>query len=185
MIDKQSSLEPSRSWHERHEGITTFSVTSDGMTGTDWIARLENQGFPIGYYTKSVLRSPDFKPTAGVTTEIVVLWGGFFGDDDSSINQVYTFAARNDLVVPDVEVACLIREKFSNREIEEMGFDSLLVMHRPINDADGVPVLLQVARRDCGGYELTYYNVAGMKWQPDGYGFVFRRGEPSERLFGL
>lgn len=185
MIDKQSSLEPARSWRERHGGITTFSVTSDGMTGTDWIARLENQGFPVGYYTKGVLRSSDFKPTTGVTTEIVVLWGGFFGGDDSSINQVYTFAARNDLLVPNVEVACLIREKFSNWEIEEMGFDSLLVMHRPIKDADGVPVLLQVARRDRSGYELTYYNVAGIRWQPNGYGFVFRRGEQSDKLLGL
>src|SRR3989338_3860444 len=60
---------PNRLWHE-HGGVIYFSVTSDGTTGEQWIERLENKGFLLSEYVKSVLRSSDFHPTSGVTTEI-------------------------------------------------------------------------------------------------------------------
>ncbi|MEK7478188.1 MAG: hypothetical protein AAB645_02365, partial [Patescibacteria group bacterium] len=59
--------EPTCTWREQ-DGVIYFSVTSDGTTGEDWIKRLEGNGFRVGDYAKQVLRSPDFKPTNGVTT---------------------------------------------------------------------------------------------------------------------
>src|SRR5687767_5139046 len=71
--------EPARSWREE-DGVIYFSVTSDGTTGEDWIKRLEGNGFRVRDYAKQVLRSPDFKPTNGVTTEVAVLQGMLFED---------------------------------------------------------------------------------------------------------
>src|SRR3989338_6914714 len=65
--DELSVSEPTRSWREE-DGVIYFSVTSDGTTGEDWITRLESKGFRVGDYAKQVRRSPDFKPTSGVTT---------------------------------------------------------------------------------------------------------------------
>lgn len=69
------------SWREE-DNVIYFSVTCDGTTGEDWIKRLEGKGFHVGDYAKQVLRSPDFKPTSGVTTEVAVLKGVLFLDND-------------------------------------------------------------------------------------------------------
>src|SRR3989344_4056544 len=68
----QSVSSPSHSWREE-DGVIYFSVTSDGMSGGEWIKRLESKGFRVGDYAKNVLRSKDFKPTEGVVTEVAVL----------------------------------------------------------------------------------------------------------------
>src|SRR3989344_110555 len=79
--DKLTVSEPTRNWREQ-DGVIYFSVTSDGTTGPQWIERLEGKGFRLSDYAKSVLRSPDFKPTSGVTTEIAILKGMLFADKE-------------------------------------------------------------------------------------------------------
>ncbi|HNW55657.1 MAG TPA: hypothetical protein PKN62_01090, partial [bacterium] len=46
-------------WTEK-DGVVYFSVTSDGVTGEEWITRLESKGFRAGDYVKNVLRSKGF-----------------------------------------------------------------------------------------------------------------------------
>src|SRR3989344_4683494 len=79
--DELSVSEPTRSWREE-DGVIYFSVESDGTTGENWIKRLEGKGFRVGCYARQVLRSPDFKPTNGVTTEVAALRDILFEDND-------------------------------------------------------------------------------------------------------
>jgi hypothetical protein len=147
--DELSVSEPIRSWREE-DGVIYFSVTSDGTTGEDWIKRLEGNGFRVGDYAKQVLRSPDFKPTNGVTTEVAVLKGMLFEDNDRITKKVRAEADKRKLGKPNAELACLIREKFTDKEIEAMGLIWIVAMHEPINDSVGDPDLL-FARRDGDG----------------------------------
>ncbi|OGZ10555.1 MAG: hypothetical protein A3D67_01445 [Candidatus Lloydbacteria bacterium RIFCSPHIGHO2_02_FULL_51_22] len=160
-----------RSWREE-DGVIYFSVESDGTTGEDWITRLESKGFRVGDYAKQVLRSTDFKPTSGVTTETVVLPGSFFGDKDLDTAKIRDEAKKRKLVTPNAELACLIREKFRDDEIEAMGLWYIVAMHEPMSDSDGDPRLLD-ARRDVGGRWLSAsYVRPGRRWHRDG-GFAF------------
>src|SRR3989338_997685 len=136
---------PTRSWREE-DGVIYFSVTSDGTTGEDWIKRLEGNGFRVGDYAKQVLRSPSFKPTKGVVTEVAVLKGMLFEDNDRIMKKIRAEADKRKLGKPEPELACLIREKFTDKEIEAMGLIWIVAMHEPINDSDGVPVLLYADR---------------------------------------
>ena len=130
-----SVSEPARSWREE-DGVIYFSVTSDGTSGEDWITRLESKGFHVGDYAKQVLRSPDFKPTNGVTTEVAVLKGMLFEDNDRITKKIRAEADKRKLLKPNAELACLIREKFTDKEIEAMGLWYIVAMHEPINDSD-------------------------------------------------
>ena len=105
--------------------IIRFSVTSDGTSGKDWISRLKKKGFRISNYAKSILRSKDFKPTSGVTTDIAIL-DTLFTDNDRITKNIRAYAATlsfdgRKLSTPNAEIACLIREKFSDEDIEKMG----------------------------------------------------------------
>src|SRR3989344_746561 len=132
---------PVRNWREEN-GVIYLSVTSNGMSGEQWIEHLEKLGFGLSDYTKSVLRSLDFKPTKGVTYEIAILKDMLFGDNDRITSNIRDLATRRKLIKPNAEVACLIRENFSDEDIEAMGLWGIVTMHEPIKDSDGVPFLL-------------------------------------------
>jgi hypothetical protein len=163
--------EPTRSWREE-KGVIYFSVTSDGTTGEEWIARLESKGFLVGDYAKSVLRSKSFKPTTGITYEIAVLKGEFFSDSDRITKTIRKEAKNRKFSTPSAEVACLIREKFSDKELEAMRLYWIVAMHEPIKDSDGDPLLLFALRDDYVSWFCTGYAYPDDGWNRSG-GFAF------------
>ncbi len=156
-------------WIEKN-GVIRFSVTSDGTNGEEWIARLESKGFRVGDYVKSVLRSKDFKSTNKIIYEIAVLKGELFSDSDRITRTIRKEAKERKLFIFNAEAACLIREKFSDKELEAMGLYWIVAMHEPIKDSDGVPKLL-FASRD-GSWLLTSYDDTDDEWHR-GCGFAF------------
>lgn len=177
--DELSVSEPTRSWREE-DGVIYFSVTSDGTTGEEWIKRLEGNGFRVGDYAKQVLRSPDFKPTSGVTTEVAVLKGMLFEDNDRITKKIRAEADKRKLSKPNAELACLIREKFTDKEIEAMGLWYIVAMHEPINDSDGDPSLLGANRDGDGRWLNAYYGGPGDGWNRGG-GFAFAVSQVSSQ----
>lgn len=164
-----------RSWRQEADTVY-FSVTSDGTTGEGWISRLEKQGFPVGVFAEQVLRSSDFKPTTGVTTNIAVLKGLLFEDGKRINVKVRKEAEKRELVAPNAEIACLVREKFSDEEIEAMGLASIMVMHEPIRDFNRYPCVLTASRSSGGrwfGVEYTWPGpMSNYEWNRDS-GFAF------------
>lgn len=147
--------EPARSWREEN-GIIYFSVTSDGTNGKQWIARLRNKGVDMGSGAKNALRSKSFKPTSGVTYEIVVLTGRLFSNNKRIIKNIREEANNRKLSTPNTEVVCLIREKFSDKELEAMGLFWIIVMHEPIKDSNGDPGLLYITCNNTGPWMNIY-----------------------------
>ncbi len=172
-----SVSEPTHSWREQDD-VIYFSVTSDGTTGKQWIKRLEGNGFRVEDYAKQVLRSPSFKPTSGVTTEVAVLKGMLFTDNDRITKKIRAEADTRKLSKPNAELACLIREKFTDEEIKQMGLRCIVAMHKLINDSGGVPSWLGVC--DFDGCWLSACCVRpDFGWNRD-YGFAFVVSEKQE-----
>ena len=158
------------------DGVIYFSVTTNGTSGSDWGSRLEKKGLRIWEWAKDVLNSPDFKPMkAGITLEIAVIRGTRFIDSDRTTKNVRAEGNRrgwkhgNDI---SPEIACLIREKFTDEELEAMGLWWIVVMHEPINDSDGDPNLLSAFRYDDGRWLDADVDRPGYEWDDDG-GFAF------------
>ncbi|TSC54895.1 MAG: hypothetical protein LiPW30_361 [Parcubacteria group bacterium LiPW_30] len=177
---------PPRSWREE-DGVIYFSVTPDGADGETWITLLEGNIFLVEYCAKEVLRSPSFKSTNGVTTEVAVLKGMLFEDQCRITELIRAHAEafrtpdKRKLEKPNAELACLIRRKFTDKEIEAMGLTCIVAMHEPINDSDGNPGLLS-ARRDGGGRWLNAYNGrSDCRWGRDhGFAFAVSQARPTE-----
>lgn len=164
--------EVTRSWHEQDGVIDLGTVTSDGTTGPEWIKRLEKKGFRVSGWAKSVLKSNDFKPTNGVTSRVVVLKGKLWKDSDRITSNIRAEADKRELEMPNAEVACLIREKFSDEEIEAMGLWWIVAMHEPIKDSVGGPDLLDAYRGGGGLWLDAACGGPGGRWRGDG-GFAF------------
>ncbi|MEK7627906.1 MAG: hypothetical protein AAB421_00600 [Patescibacteria group bacterium] len=167
---------PTHSWHEK-DGVIYFNVTSDGTTGEDWITRLESKGFSVDSCAKQVLRSADFKPTNGVTTEVAVLKGCLFEERGRTTSVIRAEADKRKLSKPNTEITCLIREKFTDKKIEAMGLWYIVAMHEPINDSGGDPVLLY-ANRSVDGRRLKACHERPLNgWHRDsGFAFAVSHG---------
>lgn len=164
--------EPIRPWTEK-DGVIYFSVTSNGLTGHEWIAHFEKKGDRIGDYAKQVLCSSDFVSTNGVTYQVAVLKGMSFGDKDRITTKIRTEAANRQLSKPHAEIACLIRDKFTDAEIEAMGLIWITTMHELIKLSGGDPGLLGVDRDGRGRWLRTCCDDPGSWWhREDGFAFV-------------
>jgi len=163
--------EPTRRWREQN-GVIYFSVTSNGMTGPQWIEYFKKKGISLTKWAKDVLLSSDFKPTNGVTIEVAVLKGILFTDKNRVTSKIRADADKRKLVKPNAELGCLIRDMFIDAEIEDMGLIWIVAFHEPIKDSDGYPRLLGVSRDD-GGYCLdAYFGEPDDVWDC-GSGFAF------------
>jgi hypothetical protein len=161
----------SKPWQEEN-GVITFSVTTDGTTGEGWKERLEGKGFLFGGDSKGVLCSPHFKPSNGVTTEVRVLRGSVFCDYDRVSRIIRGEAGNRKFSKSKAELACLIREKFTDEDFEAMGLQKIVTMHEPIN-VDGGSFLLGAVR---GGWLTTWDGGSSSAW-PRGVGFAFTASE--------
>jgi len=163
--------------------VITFSVTSDCTTGKEWIARLKAKGFCVGDYAESVLLSKSFKPTSD-TYEIAVLKGEIFSDRDRTTKNIHEEAKNRKFTVPNVEIACLIREKFSDKELEAMGLYWIITMHEPIRDSGGDYVLLGAGRGNRDPRLSTFHENPGDGWGCGG-GFAFVVSQALGSLFRI
>jgi hypothetical protein len=163
--------ELARRWTEK-DGVITFTLPlTDGTTGPDWIIRTEKKGNRIGD-ARQLLLSADFQPTTGVVYKVTVLKGKLFSDEERVTSKIRSEAKKRKLQTPNAEVACLIRENFSDEELEQMGLWYIAVMHESIKDSDGKPRLLDVSRSDGGRWLSSYYGSPDVRWS-HAVGFAF------------
>ena len=160
-------------WIEK-DSIIRFSVTSDGTTGEEWAeGRLKSKGFWANDYAESTLKSRDFRPTNGIIYKVAVLKGEIFSNDNNRITKNIRKKAKSlEFFTPNPEVACLIREKFSDKELKAMGLYWIAVMHEPIEGFDGTPGLFIVGRGGIGSWLRTRFDSPNSKWERGG-GFAF------------
>lgn len=169
----------------RRDGVIYFTVTSDGTTGPQWIERLLYGGKRIDDYAMGVLLSPGFKPTTGVTTRIAVLPGAWFfkEKDRATTSRIRSDAIQRKLVRPNAETACLIREKFSDKDLCAMGFAYIVVCHKPIKISTGHPNLLSVSREGYGHRLGACCGKPDSIWDRHG-GFAFAE-QGKQKVFGV
>lgn len=148
-------------------------LTSAGVTGKKWTARLENTRSGVGDSAKQILLSKSFVPTTGTVYHPVLIRGDEFAiDADRTNKNVREEALCRCYQTPPAELAPMLRETLSNEEIREIGLDSLVVMHEPITDSNGEPRVLGIGRFAYQEWIFGYYGHPGHQWDRQ-TGFVF------------
>lgn len=159
-------------WTVDDEGNIHFTLTSNGFTREQWEQHLKRRGWRIGDWARNVLRRASEAPTNGVTYNIVVRPGKKISDSDRITKKIRAAADKKGWVKPHWEVACLIRDTFTDEQLEQMGLWYIVTMHEPIKDSDGDPRLLDSDRDGGGRWLLADYDRPDDRWG-DGGGFAF------------
>ena len=166
------------SWREE-DGVIYFSVTSDGTTGEDWITRLE-QGLLRGRLRQAGAPFAGFKPTNGVTTEVAVLKGRLFEDNDRITKKIRAEAYKRKLSsrTPS-SLASSVRSSRTRRSKRWVCGTSLPCTN-PSTTPTGDPHLLYARRYDVGRWLNAYYDRPGDRWHRD-HGFAFAVSQVSSQ----
>ncbi|MBI2482429.1 MAG: hypothetical protein HYV76_02635 [Candidatus Vogelbacteria bacterium] len=159
-------------WIVDNEDNIHFTLTSNGFTREQWEQHLERRGWRIGDYARQMLRRASEAPTDGVTYSIVVCPGKKISDSKRVTDNIRAAANKKGWLKPHWEVACLIRDTFTDEQLEQMGLWYIVTMHEPINDSDGDPSLLNANRRGDGRWLYASRGRSDYKWYRDG-GFAF------------
>ena len=142
-------------WIEK-DGRIYFEVTTLGLTAEEWKARLTKAGHKISNWANDVLSKPDYdlnhRYEADKTLKIVLIKGKEIEKDSERLTKNLKAIAVKDFGTNSVselkgELGLLIREKFSNKELEEMVLYYIVVLHEPIVDSGGHPRVLRSIRR--------------------------------------
>lgn len=111
---------------KKNDDAVSFSVISDGTSGPQWLKRLKNKGIYVDDTAKKMLLSKKFKPTDEVVTKVVVFRVPYamFGET----NPAPTAEAKGVIeAVNGMELACLVRDKFTNQQFFLMGCSKLVI----------------------------------------------------------
>jgi len=159
-------------WTVDDEGNIHFTLTSNGFTREQWEQHLERRGWRIGDWARNVLRRASEAPTNGVTYNIVVRPGKKIGDSDRITKKIRAVADKKGWVKPHWELACMIRDTFTDEQLEQMGLLYIVTMHEPIKDSVGDPNLLFSLRSGDGRWLTADYDRPDDDWFDYG-GFAF------------
>lgn len=151
--------------------IEPIDVTSNGLSGEQWIERLERGGFRVGDHAKELLRSQSFVATNGIDYRLAVIRASEF-DHDLSTDEVRSEAKKRGYITPPAEVATRLREILQDDELERLDLWWLAVMHEPFLDLGGDPRVFRIDRVDERRWLYACWAHPDDRWDRCG-GFVF------------
>lgn len=160
------------SWYEWNN-IVYFTVVSDGATGRQWIERLTKQGFKLTSKTKELLLSLDFDSTNKRIYKIAVVRGSIFNNKGRRSKVIRADAVQRKFITPTMEIACLIRQSFSDEELESMRLSWIVTMHNPVSDFDNALHLLRLGSSEDYSWLNTSNGYSDSRWSKDtGFAFI-------------
>lgn len=147
-----------KNWIEKNN-IIYCSVISNNMSGKEWVAYLESKKIVIDKYARRILLSKNFKPTSGITYGIAIIKGEKFNCVGRVSKNIRNEAKNCKFATPDLEIACLIAEKISNKEFGDIDLGLIVIMHEPVKDPKSRLLML--------GYSNRHYHLYADYGDPD------------------
>ncbi|HTE48920.1 MAG TPA: hypothetical protein VK675_03380 [Candidatus Paceibacterota bacterium] len=148
---------------------------SEGVTGPKWIEDLKDRDFYLTEDAKIILRSQDFQPTTPrFVHRIVVLRANFWKKkSDRNIACIQSEGVSRKWAELHSEAPCIIRNCFSDRELEKMGLVRIIgIRNKPFEGCHGGPRFLCVSsgaagrrlRADLAYPESKMDALSGLAW---------------------
>ncbi len=126
-------------WTTDDCGNIHLSLRSEGTTSRQYYHLFKTRGFIFSGCVQDVLFHASDKPTSGVVYRVVILPIKNIVGRDRSDRKVIDYGFRRGWQRPHWEVACLIRDRLSSRQIKNMGLSWIVSMHEPINNSCNDP----------------------------------------------
>lgn len=167
-----------RKWYEEG-GVIHFSVTTGDSTGLNILERLMKKGIRVSPSLRERLTADGFYPTQKAISYLEVFKGEYFDHDKCTLDSVRIEAGWRDLHSVSLEVACAVREKFTDKELDDMGICNLLFVGGLITDMAGenVPSAIIIDVRELKSLGVMDFKSNNHPIGRNGTAFVFLGAE--------
>lgn len=157
-------------------GRILVTVTGLGLTGEEWLIRLEGAGSKPTKWARDILTRPDYndkhrlEPGKQYTVALVFGKKEFTTDTERTTANLRKRGERDYGKSDNLrgELALLLREAISDEQLERWGIDYIAVLHEPIVDSGGVPRILGLGRSVDGRRVGAFWDNPGNHWGGDG-----------------
>lgn len=151
-------------WTEENSVITFTLPATDGTTGEGWATRIEQKGIRMSNMGKyRILRNQDFKPTIGIAYTVVVIKAKRFLESyfyNHEYGNVALWKVKSAIehgwrvAKLPIEVACLMRENFTDDDLKAMSLQEIVCMHTAIIYDRNNKFLFRLGKKHDGGQWL-------------------------------
>lgn len=148
-----------------------LNLTATGLTGAQWIKRLEKGKCEISSYAKDILLSEQFNKyisKKGTKFKVEIVPHKEIFESYGATAEIKEWAQEKGYTLPSPEIALLVREALSDAEMEAMGIWYVAALHEPITDRGGDPSVLSASRYDDGRWLDAYWGRPSSEWGTDG-----------------
>lgn len=151
--------------------MKTIKLTALGLTGKEWIERLEKNEYKISLYAKDIMNSPEWereRMKQGEEVIVQLVTHKDYGKSLATTQDIKDYALANGMSLPKGELALLIREAVSDKQMEDMRIWYIASLHDPIRDSGGGPFVLRAGRDGGGRWVSTYWGDPSVRWGGEG-----------------
>lgn len=151
--------------------MKNLTVKTTGLTGKQWLARMERGGYRVSVYAKDILLSKEFDAARlkkDIKQEIAFVSVKDLGKEYATAQEIKDYAKSKGYDMPTPELALLIRESMLNEEIKALDVWYIAVLHDSIKDFDGKPGVLRAHRNDGVQWLNTGWDSPGSRWNDAG-----------------
>lgn len=156
---------------------TTFTVTGLGLTGAEQVVRLTTGGHKLSDWARDILLKPDYDESHRLETgkeyKVMLVFGREIKKDKDRSSANLKAIAIRDLgeqsgIGLKGEIALLVREKFTNAELEAMGIWYIAVLHKSIIDSAGDASVLNSNRYNDSSWVGANCGLPDHRWRDNG-----------------
>jgi hypothetical protein len=159
---------------DRH-GRVLITVTGLGLTGEEWVARMESNQFRVSKWARDILSRSDYNEKhrleVGVKYTVALVLGKEISRDTERTTADIRQVGSRDYGASEAlrgELAMLLREAISDEQLERWGIWYIAVLHEPIVDSSGDLNVLDVRRDGLGQWLFTHCGRAEYEWSQSG-----------------
>lgn len=157
--------ESSNSKWEVRDGVIYITLpASEGVTGPQWIKRLVEKDFQVSKHACGLLKSKYFKPTTGVVYKLAILTAKFWSDSERITRNIRAEGQTQEWVELNPEAICILRENFSDEDLEKMGFLYIVGVHELVGAIDDLPYLSISRHSSLSWLNTTHETCRAFNW---------------------
>ena len=163
---------PKLKWRE-HDGVIYLTTSSSGISREEWVNEFELNGIRLTGDSRDFILG-QVKKTSGVVSEIAILRGMLFDNNDRTTQKIDAEAKNRRLINATLEESCLLFNHLTVEEMTTLGLKGLTIF---TNDVFDHQCSISKSCDPINGWGInSKYGKSREKWgRKEGFAYVLSR----------
>ncbi len=177
-------------WERNENGHIILSIVGLDLTGEAEVETLRRQKYNVGSWAESCFKSTNedgfdsvHRLVSGQTYRVVLVPGSEIENSSERTTQnLLALGERYGYLRPQAGIIPRLRERLTDKQLEELGWWYIVALHQPIVDVVGRPRVLGLHRVGGGRNVVAHWDYPDFQWSGGGTFAFLVPAEPSNSV---